>query len=74
MGLVTKHIELQTTYWLLVENVQGAFLDVEIAQSHDIIFPVIFFQYIYTGWWFGTLFFHILGMSSSQLAFIFSEG
>ena len=51
MGLVTKHIELQTTYWLLVENVQGAFLDVEIAQSHDIIFPVIFFSiYIYIYW------------------------
>ena len=28
---------------------------------------------LYTGWWFGTFgsFFHILGMSSSQLTFIF---
>ena len=50
MGLVTKHIELQTTYWLLVEKFQEAFLDFQVAQSHDIKFPVInlfFFQYIY---------------------------
>ena len=32
--------------------------------------------YIYTGWWFGchSLFSHILGMSSSQLTFIFFRG
>ena len=42
MGLGTKHIELQTTYWLAVENLQEAFLDFQVAPSNDIIFPVIY--------------------------------
>ena len=36
-----------------------------------------YYVYIYiSGWWFGTwlLFFHILGISSSQLTFIFFRG
>ena len=31
-------------------------------------------QQKYSGWWFGTYFSHILGMSSSQLTFIFFRG
>ena len=67
--------EAYTTLGIILSNIWGFYHPIdEVFLLKEIQLGCLEIGYTITDWWFGTFFFHILGISSSQLTFIFFSG